>query len=180
MSSADLPQNFCVGTGEWENDQLGESAWQAIFTGLCETFSAINRKFPGVSASPRTNSYVSPNIGLKGLRMARSRARPFAKYDTAKAATWRRRWFVFLISEAVSRREAYSRASARRWRREMGSLAETGMLIVLRSLPTFLRRKEIRLGGSTVAGGMSIWCLTGLSGKGVRLFGFVGNSDAAP
>jgi len=62
----------------------------------------------------------------------------------------------------------------------VGSLADTGMLIVLRSYQHFFRRKPIKLGGITVAIG-TIFRLLGLieSGSGSRDLGLTGKSEAA-
>lgn len=150
-------------------------------TGRCETFSTMSLNPPGTSLSVRSSSNVSPKSGLKGLRMARSLTRLTLKCEMAKAVTNSRRSFGALCCAALSRSWAYSSCSATRWSADVGSLDETGILIVLRSLPTFLRTNAIRLGGGTVAGGIVFRRSTAIStGKGCRVFGLAGKKAAAP
>src|SRR5258707_15753064 len=62
---------------------------------------------------------------------------------------------------------------ARRCSNDAGSFAETGILTALRSLPTFFLRKDIRLGGETIAAGTVDRRLTTfVNGSGVRGLGF--------
>src|SRR4051812_35608806 len=116
--------------------------------------------------SSRTSSYVSPSIGLKGLRIERSRTRLLEREEMAKAVTYIRRSVASVDWPAWSSREEYSRISAARCRRDKGSFAETGMEMVDRSLPTFLRRKPIKLGGMTVGARMFARRFTGSRGSG--------------
>ncbi len=115
------------------------------------------------------------------MRMARSLARLLLNWDTAKAAMRRSRCCGWLCWAAASRSPAYSSCSAMRCRREMGSLADTGIEMVLRSLPTFLRTNAIRLGGMTLAEGMVQRRATAsVTGRGRSDFGFVGNRLSNP
>ncbi|SPQ22261.1 21badb70-83ea-4f5e-99ab-2929c25861e6 [Thermothielavioides terrestris] len=181
VSSALLPQNFCVGAGACANDHSALSACMASRTGRCDTFSTSSRKPPGTSASERTSSNVSPSSGLNGLRTARSLARPLLNCETAKAATRRSRCSGWLCFAAASSSCAYSSCSAMRCSSEIGSLADTGIEMVLRSLPTFLRTNAIRLGGATLAGGMVLRrAMTSEMGSGVSDFGFGGNRLPTP
>src|SRR2546421_4553631 len=78
---------------------------------------------------------------------------------------------------ALSRSSEYSSCSAARCNSEVGSLADTGIDIVDRSLPTFFRKKPIRLGGMMVGAGTVVRRRTGLSGKGPRDLDLGGNAD---
>ncbi len=113
------------------------------------TFSTSSLSPPGTSFSDRTSSNVSPSSGLNGLRIDRSFARKAENCDTAKAVTYRRRSPGVFCFAARSRRSAYSSCSASRWSSEHGSFADTGIEMVERSLPTFLRTKAMRLGGES-------------------------------
>ncbi len=57
----------------------------------------------------------------------------------------------------------------------MGSFAETGIEMAERSLPTFLRRKPMRLGGAWTAGGIVVRRFTGETLERLSALVLVGN-----
>lgn len=82
--------------------------------------------------SGRAYSYVSPSSGLNGLA-----TRPIvdAYSLAAKAATYSMRSVESARSAAVSSRSVYSMSSATRCSSDVGSLKETGSVILVMSLP---------------------------------------------
>jgi len=82
--------------------------------------------------SGRTYSYVSPRSGLNGLA-----TRPMVEAYSlaANAATYTSRSVESARSAAVSNRSVYSMSSVTRCNSDVGSLNETGNVILVMSLP---------------------------------------------